>query len=178
MISGMYLGELTRNVILYLVDQDLLFKGRSSAKLNRQYEFDTSYMSMIEADDTSTLERTRLVLEETLELPATTFGERRVVQHVCQIVCTRAARLSAAALVAVVEHCGIETDCSIGIDGSLFLHYPGFEGRLRGALADLLDEENAAKIRIAVAEDGSGIGAGMFIVAFHTFKTRWHTQLD
>jgi len=50
-ISGMYLGEITRNILLSLVDaapKPLLFNGRSSDELNRHYGLDTSVMSEIE----------------------------------------------------------------------------------------------------------------------------------
>ncbi|KAH9853885.1 hexokinase [Lenzites betulinus] len=50
-ISGMYLGEITRNVLLSLLDaapKPLLFNGRSSKQLNSHYGFDTAYMSEVE----------------------------------------------------------------------------------------------------------------------------------
>lgn len=50
-ISGMYLGELVRNVSLSLVDavpQPLLFNGKSTAALNEHYGLDTSFMSQVE----------------------------------------------------------------------------------------------------------------------------------
>jgi hexokinase len=50
-ISGMYLGEITRNVLLSLVDaapQPILFSGYSSKDLNEQYGLDTAVMSAVE----------------------------------------------------------------------------------------------------------------------------------
>ncbi len=50
-ISGMYLGEIVRNVMLSLVDstpQALLFGGKSTAGLNKHYGIDTSFMSAVE----------------------------------------------------------------------------------------------------------------------------------
>lgn len=50
-ISGMYLGEITRNLLLSLVDaapQPLLFGGRSSKALNTHYGLDTAVMSAVE----------------------------------------------------------------------------------------------------------------------------------
>ena len=50
-ISGMYLGEIVRNVMLSLVDstpQALLFGGKSAAGLNKHYGIDTSFMSAVE----------------------------------------------------------------------------------------------------------------------------------
>lgn len=51
MISGMYLGEITRNILLSLVDaapKPLLFGGKTTAALNAQWGFDTSVMSGVE----------------------------------------------------------------------------------------------------------------------------------
>ncbi|KAI0662933.1 hexokinase [Cubamyces menziesii] len=50
-ISGMYLGEITRNILLALVDaapKPLLFNGRSSTQLNTHYGLDTAIMSEVE----------------------------------------------------------------------------------------------------------------------------------
>jgi len=50
-ISGMYLGEITRNVLLSLVDaapRPILFSGQSSKELNEHYGLDTAVMSAVE----------------------------------------------------------------------------------------------------------------------------------
>lgn len=50
-ISGMYLGEITRNILLSLIDaapKSLLLNGRASDVLNRHYGLDTAIMSEIE----------------------------------------------------------------------------------------------------------------------------------
>ncbi|KZT74519.1 hexokinase [Daedalea quercina L-15889] len=50
-ISGMYLGEITRNILLALVDaapRPLLFNGKASSVLNTHYGIDTAIMSEVE----------------------------------------------------------------------------------------------------------------------------------
>ncbi len=50
-ISGMYLGEVTRHVLLSLIDaapKPILFGGKSTASLNKQWGIDTSVMSDVE----------------------------------------------------------------------------------------------------------------------------------
>ena len=47
----MYLGEVTRNILLSLIDaapKSLLFNGRSSTQLNTQFGLDTAVMSEVE----------------------------------------------------------------------------------------------------------------------------------
>ena len=50
-ISGMYLGEIARNVVLSLVDavpQPLIFSGYASDDLNKHYGLDTAVLSEVE----------------------------------------------------------------------------------------------------------------------------------
>ncbi|KAL0949823.1 hypothetical protein HGRIS_009859 [Hohenbuehelia grisea] len=50
-VSGMYLGEITRNILMALIDsapKSLLFNGKFTAQLNEQWGFDTSVMSDVE----------------------------------------------------------------------------------------------------------------------------------
>ncbi|THH21035.1 hypothetical protein EW146_g441 [Bondarzewia mesenterica] len=51
-ISGMYLGEIARNVILSLMDAapyPILFGGKTTQLINTHYGFDTEIMSLVEA---------------------------------------------------------------------------------------------------------------------------------
>jgi hexokinase len=50
-ISGMYLGEITRNVLLHLIDyspQPVIFAGKSSKVMNTHYGLDTAVLSLTE----------------------------------------------------------------------------------------------------------------------------------
>nr|CAG8559593.1 12592_t:CDS:2 [Entrophospora candida] len=161
MISGMYLGQITQNILLNLIDRGLLFGGFSSHIFNKHYSFETAYMSTIEDDKSPNLENTRKVLEELLNIPSTTLTDRQIVKKICHLVGLRAARLSAAALAGVITHCDvIECGCDIGIDGSLFESYPNFKAHIYAALGELFGS-NSEKIVINVARDGSGVGAGL-----------------
>lgn len=48
MISGMYLGEIVRLVLVKLVQQGLVFNGLASEELLTRNAFDTSFVSQIE----------------------------------------------------------------------------------------------------------------------------------
>lgn len=175
MISGMYLGEITRNVLLHLIDQRLLFEGTSSTTLNRQWAFETKFMSAIEQDNSSTLIPIAQILEQELGIYLNTQVDREIVKFVCQLVGKRAARLSAMAIAAVVRQ-GLKAGTlsgygyplkisandevlqrqngdkvgsvgngaptrdviQVGIDGSVFEHYPHFEERMYEALDEIL----------------------------------------
>lgn len=51
----------------------------------------------------------------------------------------------------------------IGVDGSLFEFYPGFEDGIRSTLKDIdgIGYEGAKRIRFGLARDGSGVGAAL-----------------
>ena len=51
-ISGMYLGEITRNILLALVDaapKPILFNGKATERLNKHYGLDTEVLSLVES---------------------------------------------------------------------------------------------------------------------------------
>ena len=51
-ISGMYLGEITRNILLALVDaapKPILFNGKATERLNAHYGLDTEMLSLVES---------------------------------------------------------------------------------------------------------------------------------
>lgn len=161
LVSGMYLGEITRNILLNLIDRELIFDGISSKDLNTHYSVETAYLSTIESDDTDTLENARKILEEELNIPSTTLTDRQIVKRVCQIVGLRSARLSSAALSAIITQCNvIKTGCDIGIDGSLFEFYPSFEARIKSAFREHFGT-NADNFKLGLARDGSGVGAAL-----------------
>lgn len=125
----MYLGEVARNVILHFIDSvpPVLFKGYSTPILNRQYGFDTAYMSDIEG--AKSLEDIKRVLVEKVIVDANiiTDLDAEIVRWVCKLVASRAARLSACAVATVLIQTGHaalgggyssdEDKYAIGVDG-------------------------------------------------------------
>ncbi|KAI5481801.1 hexokinase [Pseudohyphozyma bogoriensis] len=173
MISGMYLGEVTRNVVLHLVDKQVLFKGFSSKSLNAHYGLDTAIMSALEApsipnSETSSdpLRALRKVVIDSLNINPdyVTDADCLAVARVSEIVGTRGARLSAVAIAATVIQTGHDKSgetVKFGLDGSLVEFYPRFEERVRVALRELIGEEAEKRVQIGLAKDGSGIGAAL-----------------
>ncbi|KAI8917419.1 hexokinase-domain-containing protein [Entophlyctis helioformis] len=165
MFSGMYLGEIVRLILVDLVASGELFHGRSSVELAKPYHFDTAFMSRIERDHSIELSDTKNLFEDILGIPSTTIQDRRIVKHVCELVGTRAARLSAAGVAAVITKINRLDACTVAIDGSLFEHYPHFGNRMRDALREILGI-TAENIILEQARDGSGQGAAL-IAALH-----------
>ncbi|KAL8281177.1 hypothetical protein RQP46_006535 [Phenoliferia psychrophenolica] len=173
MISGMYLGEVTRNVILHLVDMQVIFKGHSSKALNAHYGLDTAIMSAleaasipnsVEAGDPIRAIRKVIVEDFLIDPELVSDSDCMAVARVSEIVGTRGCRLSACALAAVVIQTGNDkTDLEVkfGLDGSLVEFYPRFEERIRATLKELLGGEVEKRVEIAMAKDGSGVGAAL-----------------
>jgi hexokinase len=161
MISGMYLGEVTRLALVSLIGQGVL-NGVVPAVLSTPYAFRTESMSVIESDATPGLTLMAQELER-IGIPAeTNLLERQCIKAVVQQIGTRAARLSAMAVYALLEQMGgVKKPMTIAIDGSIWLKYPEFQKRLRAALDDLLTESERPLVTLETAQDGSGVGAAL-----------------
>ncbi|KAI8092464.1 hexokinase-domain-containing protein [Halteromyces radiatus] len=171
-ISGMYLGEIVRNAMLHLVDQWMLFNGQSSADLNKQWGFETAYMTTIIADNTPALASTEHILQDVLQIETTTLEDRQIVKHICDLVARRAARLSAAGIAAVLSHTGdIDRPSVVAIDGSVYEFLPGFENNMIIALKELFGDSIQNRIKFALAKDGSGFGAAIVAMVAHKAAT-------
>ena len=132
MISGMYLGEVARCVMVHLIDRLALFSGFSSTEMNTAYAFDTAYMSAVEGDDkpaSAPDSATRKVLVETMRIADKHISTEDIetVRQVCAMVGTRAARLSAVPISATLVQVGKvqgDEDIKVGVDGSVIEFYP------------------------------------------------------
>ncbi|CDS12117.1 hypothetical protein LRAMOSA04312 [Lichtheimia ramosa] len=169
MTTGVGLGELVRNILIYLVDQDVLFHGESSTTLNRMHSFDVSYMYVCEVDDSQNLEDTRIILNDMMNIQHCTLGDREVVKYVCQLVGTRAAMLVGSAIAAVVRHVmeqenGFNTEqegCAIAVSGEIYEDYPSFHPRVCRTLKELIPEHIASKLSVGIIKHSRIVGAAI-----------------
>ena len=170
MISGMYLGEIARLVLVDMVRRKLIFEGAASAL--RRGRFGASDMSAIEGDGTRELSRTRAVLER-IGIGKSTRAEREAVRRVCRIVARRAAEISASAISSVVAWSDprLSRAHSVAVDGALFELYPGFRGRILKELKEIHGRK-AARIKLVLTKDGSGIGAAITAAAAKVRRTK------
>jgi hexokinase len=168
MMSGMYLGEIVRNILLQYIDQRVLFSGESSDDLNKQWGFETSYLSTIIDDHSSDLEQVRHILEDILSIPSSTLGDRQLVQVACVAVARRAARLAACGTAGVLEQTKeLEKSSVVAIDGSVYEFIPNFENQMMETLQELFGNHIKEQIKFALARDGSGFGAAMIAMMAH-----------
>jgi hexokinase len=101
MISGMYLGELARLVILDLIDKELIFveemkKNAYRHALFTKGSFYTKYLNEIETDSNFRFSKTKRILKELAGIDNPSYEDCAVVKCVCSAITRRAAKLTAA----------------------------------------------------------------------------------
>ncbi|KAL1915883.1 uncharacterized protein VTP21DRAFT_6271 [Calcarisporiella thermophila] len=168
MCSGMYLGEITRRVLIDAVKQGLLFSGNVPAGFEKAFQFQTAFMSTIESDVSEELSTTRQLLEENFRFEQSpALKDLQVVREIVRIIGDRSANLLGAATVSLLrreEEIGIigqEGPIVLGITGSLYELYPNFEERTRRSIITLLGQEKNDRIEIGIAMDGGCVGAAI-----------------
>ncbi|XP_032347429.1 hexokinase HKDC1 isoform X3 [Camelus ferus] len=160
MTSGMYLGEIVRQILIDLTKQGLLFRGQISERLRTRGIFETKFLSQIESDRLALLQVRRILQQLGLD---STCEDSIVVKEVCGAVSRRAAQLYGAGLAAIVEKRredqGLEhLKITVGVDGTLYKLHPHFSRILQETVKELAPQ---CDVTFMLSEDGSGKGAAL-----------------
>ncbi|XP_044051786.1 hexokinase HKDC1 isoform X2 [Siniperca chuatsi] len=158
--SGMYLGEVVRQVLLDLTRGGLLFRGHVTEALKTPGIFETKYLSQIESDRLALLQ-VRSILQQ-LGLDST-CDDSIIVKEVCGAVSRRAAQLCGAGMAALVdkirENRGLDhLNITVGVDGALYKLHPHFSKVLQETARVLAPQCN---VTFLPSEEGSGKGAAL-----------------
>lgn len=160
MISGYYLGEILRLVLLEMMERGAIFQGQDTAKLDKKFVMDTSFPALVEEDDTADLTEVERLFKSELGI-STTLEERKAIRKLSELIGIRLARLSVCGIAAACKKRGY-TSAHCAADGSLYQKYPHFPQRAAQALRDIFQWElKEDPITITHAEDGSGVGAAV-----------------
>ncbi|KAL2103699.1 hypothetical protein ACEWY4_000567 [Coilia grayii] len=175
MISGMYLGELARLVLIEMTEKNLLFGGKGSKALSTPYSFKTPFISEIEKENTG-LKRAQEILKD-LGLSAKQ-KDCEIVQQVCETISTRSAQLCGAALAAVANRIRNNRGLShfsttVGVDGAVYAQHPHYSDRLQKTVQKLAPN---CTITFVKTEDGSGNGAAMAAAVVKRLKRKKSTS--
>ncbi|KAL9942779.1 glucokinase [Verticillium nonalfalfae] len=183
-VSGMFLGEIVRRVVVDMIKDDKLslFRDDNSShndwrsttdvdpksSIRKQWGLDSAIMSVAASDNTPELSTLRQELETVLHVYTPSLEDAQAFKAIAGAVGRRAARLSAVAIAGIVLQSGKLDDpeaeyIDIGVDGSLVEHYPFFRDMIYEALRAVngIGSKGAEKIRIGIAKDGSGVGAAL-----------------
>ncbi|PKN85855.1 MAG: hypothetical protein CVU51_08085 [Deltaproteobacteria bacterium HGW-Deltaproteobacteria-1] len=153
MVSGMYLGELARLIILDMIDRGCLLKKKDRQIFDRGYAITTEHLSRAAGGED---------IFAQFGLENVTDYDREAAVRISHIVSKRAARIAGTAIASVITwmDAGLERHHTVAVDGSLFEKYPGFSTNMLNILQELFGD-SAGKIALSTAADGSGIGAAI-----------------
>lgn len=159
MISGMYMGELVRQVLVDLMKDDLIFIGVDRERLLERGSFFTRYASEIESDPVGDYTRCRQALEELgVDPDEVTDDDCSAVRYVCEAVSRRASMMASAGITALLKKMDYK-DVVIAIDGSLFRFHPHFKNVMQSRISQMMGINY--KFDLLLSEDGSGRGAAL-----------------
>jgi len=159
MISGMYMGELIRQVLVDLMKDDLIFVGANRERILERGTFFTRFASDIESDPVGEYSRTRQALEELgMDSDDVSDDDCSALRYVCESVSRRASMMASAGITALLKKMDYK-DVTIAIDGSLFRFHPHFKNVMQSRISQMMGINY--KFDLLLSEDGSGRGAAL-----------------
>lgn len=162
-ISGMFMGEILRQMLCELHGKGLIFKNLPAGSLDKPFGIDTATPSQIEADASSDNIEVKAIMRDVFGINPTS-EEAHAVRKLSHGIGKRAAYLVAGAIGGVVNLTNALEKyqyIDIGGDGSVYEFYPGFEKHMREALRLLYGEATEKRFKFGIVKDGSGIGAAL-----------------
>lgn len=158
MISGMYLGEVARLLIIECIESGALLNGVISDAISQPKSFPTSFVSEIDrANEDCDILVAKTVLNS-LGYSAPSDADCENLQHICSTVIIRSASLVGAALACLIDRIG-DPYVTIGADGSLYRLNKSYHRRILATARKLTRPEH--KYDLIPSEDGSGRGAAL-----------------
>jgi len=165
LISGMYLGELTRLIIVDGIKRGAL-TGFPLSVFEKPRVFDTRHISAIEDDDRNEFKNMEEALLEigmtTSQFQSLTAFDKTALRYLCERVTDRAARLAGAGVAALANKIN-RPKLTVGMDGSVYKFHPNFGRKMKAVTRKLVC--NCIDFKMVLSEDGSGRGAALAVAA-------------
>lgn len=159
-VSAHYIGDLAGLIIREAISEKLIFTGLDQKFFGRNF-ITARDISLLLADQSKELTLVAQWLGSK-GIADSLLEERVALKTVASIIITRSAQLVAATYLGVLKHIDPQNErqCTIAVDGSLYELTPGYAGKLRLTLDNIL-KEKAGLAKIRPARDGSGVGAAI-----------------
>lgn len=166
-ISGMYLGEIVRRILVRMAESGSLFGKRVPERLLTPFTLGTPNISSMQQDSSEDLEAVGSILYEATGVDSN-LDARKMVVEVCDTIAKRGGRLAGAGIVGILQK--MEADSKgnvfgkrtvVAMDGGLYEHHPQYRRYLKDAVIELLGPELSSNVVIEHSKDGSGIGAAL-----------------
>ena len=163
MVSGMYLGELMRIILVDLRTRGLVLVGQENIQtsLNQPGSFTTQFMCEVESDPLGEFALCEGVWRK-LGVDVVTHEDCFILRSVCEAVSRRCCLLLAAGIAALLKKMD-EKEVTVAVDGSLFRFHPHFRRKIEHRVQQLMGGQ--FKFNILMSVDGSGRGAAIVAAA-------------
>ncbi|KAK3030427.1 hypothetical protein RJ639_039184 [Escallonia herrerae] len=169
LVSGMYLGEIVRRVLLKMSQEAALFGDTVPPKLTTPYTLSSPDMAAMHQDTSEDHGVVDEKLTEVFEITNSTPAVREVVAEVCDIVAERGARLAGAGIVGIIKKLDRSANKKsvVTVEGGLYEHYRLFRNYVHSSVWEMLGNELSDNLIIQHSHGGSGTGA-LFLAASQT----------
>ncbi|KAH8268135.1 hypothetical protein KR026_000568 [Drosophila bipectinata] len=156
-ISGMYMGEIVRLIVVEMIAKGVMFHGETSQKIQNRWAFQSAYLSDVESDAVGEYRHTNKVIRD-MGFMGNNEADKINLRRICEAVSSRSAKLCACGLVTLINKMNIN-EVVVGIDGSVYRYHPKYHDMLTMYMKQLL--KPGVKFELTVSEDGSGKGAAL-----------------
>lgn len=156
-ISGMYLGEVVRRILVDLMAKGVIFKGHNSQLMTEKGKFLTQYISEVESDPPDSFNQGALVMDN-MGIRTSNKHDLGCLRYICETISTRSAKLASCALVCLINKMNVKS-LVIGIDGGVYRYHPTYRKLLSSNINMLL--KGTVKFDLEQSDDGSGRGAAL-----------------
>ena len=176
MISGMYLGEIFRLILMDLIAKGILSQESEADISLHPYGIKTKEMSKYHE---AFLKENYEKCEEIMEGKFGISSSKEIVvflSKICELISLRSCFLCAVGITAVHRHLiqtgALEKDhlFSVALDGALYQKYPNYSKVLQNLVCEMekghgSEAEDVCRVVLVMAEDLSSIGAAAAIAA-------------
>jgi len=162
MVSGRYLGELTRRMLLLGRGACGMQFVEESPTLQRMDGISSIDVAAFVGDETIDLEKINSWIEKKLQGKSVTLAERHFIKAVAEMVVGRSATLVAATYAGFLLRMDPQRKKKhvVGINGSLYEKMPGFADGVQAAL-EKLGDWGPDKVSFHIVEEAPLIGASI-----------------
>lgn len=177
-ISGMYLGEIVRRVLLKMSEEGGLFGKSVPQKLSTSFILGTPDLCAMQQDCSGDLHAVGSLLYDKAGVESN-LSERKTVIEVCETIVKRGGSLAGAGIVGILQKMeedqrglifGYGNRSVVAIDGGLYENYPQYRAHLQDSVKELLGTEKSNNVVIEHTKDGSGIGAALLAASNSIYK--------
>lgn len=169
MVSGRYLGEIIRLVLVDGIETAGLFDGIVPPSLREMYSLDMETISQIESSTQA--KACQILHEKHPSIVASTKKDILALRFISSHVVYRASSLVAAAIHSLWQLCNEVRSISsegysktlVACNGSVIEYYPGFKVACQSRLDSLVQESGGERglVKLVIAEKSSLLGAAV-----------------